>query len=156
MENFQWIAWLVVLIQSVEDSFLDFHLRVLLGLIFFAQTLRQEDFHFCFPPVRKAVDAIKHLALFKVAGILVIPVWPRSQIFNYFFPDGAHTPDWVLSLEFLNPSFSPGQSVGPCFKGVQSFKTVALEFNFQNNFLSFAPKVGLDFCLKNGVWIVCN
>ena len=120
------------------------------GIDFFAQTLRQEDFHFCFPPVRKAVDAIKHLALFKVAGILVIPVWPRSQIFNYFFPDGTHTPDWVLSLELLDPSFISGQSVGPCFKGIQSFKTVALKFNFQNNYLSFVPKVRPDFCLKQG------
>ena len=67
-----------------------------------------------------------------------------------FFPDGAHTPVWVLSLEFLDPSFQSGQSVGSCFKGVQSFKTVALEFNFQNNFLSFAPKVRPDFCLRKG------
>ena len=113
------------------------------GINFFAQTLSQKDFHFCFPP-------IKHLALFKVAGILVIPVWPRSQIFSWFFPDGAHAPVWALSLEILDPSFSSGQSVGPCFKGVQSFKIVALEFNFQNNFLSFAPKVRPDFYLKKG------
>jgi hypothetical protein len=105
------------------------------GIDFFAQILSQEEFYFCFPPVRRAVDAIKHLALCKVSGILVIPVWPRSQIFSWFFPDGAHTPVWVLSLEFLDPSFQSGQSVGSCFKGVQSFKTVALEFNFQNNFL---------------------
>ena len=120
------------------------------GIDFFAQTLSQKELHFCFPPVRRAVDAIKHLALFKVAGILVIPVWPRSQIFSWFFPDGAHAPVWALSLEILDPSFSSGQSVGPCFKGVQSFKTVALEFNFQNNFLSFAPKVRSDFCLRKG------
>ena len=120
------------------------------GIDFFAQTLDQKDFHFCFPPVRKAVDALRHLALFKVAGVLVIPVWPRSQIFSHFFPDGTHTPLWVTSLEFLDPSFSSGQSVGPCFKGVQSFKTVALKFNFLNDCLSFTPKIRPDFCLKQG------
>ena len=62
------------------------------GIDFFAQTLSQKEFHFCFPLVRRAVDAIKHLALFKVAGILVIPVWPRSQIFSRLFPDFAHAP----------------------------------------------------------------
>ena len=120
------------------------------GIDFFEQTLCQKDYYFCFPPVRRAVDAIQHLALFKVSGILVIPVWPRSQIFSWFFPDGVHTPEWVLSLEFLDPSFKSGQSVGCCFKGLQSFKTVALEFNFHNNFLSFDPKVHPAFCLKKG------
>ena len=60
------------------------------GVNFFAQTLSQDDYFFCFPPVRKAVDAILHLATLKVSGILVISVWPRSQIFSWFFPDGVH------------------------------------------------------------------
>ena len=120
------------------------------GVNFFAQTLSQDDYFFCFPPVRKAVDAILHLATFKVSGILVIPVWPRSQIFSWFFPDGVHASMWVLSLDIIDPSFRSSQFVGCCFKGLQSFKTVALEFNFQNNFVSFDPKVHPTFCLREG------
>ena len=56
----------------------------------------------------------------------------------------------MISLEFLDPYFSSGQSVGPCFKGVQSFKTVALKFNFLNDCLSFVPKIRPNFCLKQG------
>ena len=122
------------------------------GIDLFAQTLSQKDYYFCFPPVRRAVDAIQHLASFKVYGILVIPVWPRSQIFSWFFPDGVHTPMWALSHQFLDPSFRSSQLVGCCLKGLQSFKTVALEFNFQNNYLSFDPKVHTAFCLKKRLW----
>jgi hypothetical protein len=120
------------------------------GVNFFAQTLLQKDFHFCFPPVRKAVDALLHLEKFKVSGILVVPVWPRSQIFSWFFPDGVHTSSWVLSLDLINPSFVSGLSVGFTFKGLQNYDTAVLKFNFQNNCVSFDPKVDSAFCLKKG------
>ena len=84
------------------------------GIDFFAQTLSQKELHFCFPPVRRAVDAIKHLALFKVAGILVIPVWPRSQIFSSSFQILLMPQFRALSLKILDPSFSSGQSEGLC------------------------------------------
>ena len=44
------------------------------GVNFFAQSLSVGDIHYCFPPVRRAIDAIYHLERFKVAGILIIPV----------------------------------------------------------------------------------
>jgi hypothetical protein len=120
------------------------------GVNFFAQTLSQQDYHYCFPPVRKAVDAILHLEKFKVSGILVIPIWPRSQIFSWFFPDGVHASSWVLTLDLINPSFISSQSVGCCFKGLQTFNTAVLEFNFQNSFVSFDSKIHPDFCLRKG------
>jgi hypothetical protein len=52
-----------------------------------------------FPPVKRAVDVIKHLATFKCSGILVIPVWPRSWIFSYIFPNGTRGGGWVKTLE---------------------------------------------------------
>ena len=124
------------------------------GVNFFAQTLYQKDHHYCFPPVRKAVDAILHLEKFRVSGILVIPIWPRSQIFLWFFPDGVHASSWVISLDLINPSYISSQSVGCCFKGLQTFDTAVLEFNFQNNFISFDPKIHPAFCLKKGC-ILC-
>ena len=124
------------------------------GVNFFAQTLYQKDHYYCFPPVRKAVDAILHLEKFRVSGILVIPIWPRSQIFLWFFPDGVHASSWVISLELINPSYISSQSVGCCFKGFQTFDTAVLKFNFQNNFVSFEPKIHPAFCLKKGC-ILC-
>ena len=96
------------------------------GINFFAQSLEMEENHFCFPPVKRAVDAIKHLERFRTGGILIIPVWPRSQIYSVFFPDGVHAADWVETLDFfINPCFESSISVEECFKGYQQFKTVA-------------------------------
>jgi hypothetical protein len=66
------------------------------GVNFFAQTLSQKEYFYVFPPVKRAVDAIQHLAKFKCSGVLVIPVWPRSWIFSHFFPDGTHCAGWVV------------------------------------------------------------
>ena len=85
------------------------------GINFFAQSLKMGENHFCFPPVKRAVDAVYHLAKFRVRGILIIPVWPRSQIFHFFFPDGIHAADWVETLDFINPCFESSLSVGECF-----------------------------------------
>ena len=85
------------------------------GIDFFAQTFESEGNSFIFSPVRRAVDAFKHLTLFKVAGILVIPVWPRSQIFSSSFQILLMPQFRALSLKILDPSFSSGQSEGLCF-----------------------------------------
>ena len=122
------------------------------GINFFAQSLRMEENHFCFPPVKRAVDAVYHLEQFRTRGILIIPVRPRSQIYSFVFPDGIHAADWVETLDFINPCFESSISVGECFKGYQQFKTVALSFNFQTRGLSFTPSVDRLLCLKSG----CN
>ena len=44
------------------------------GVNFFAQILSYEDNCYVFPPVGKAIDAVKHLAKFKSKGVLIIPV----------------------------------------------------------------------------------
>ena len=106
--------------------------------------------HFCFPPVKRAVDAVYHLEKFKVKGILIIPVWPRSQIFPFFFPDGTHAAEWVETLNFINPCFESSKSVGACFKGYQQFKTLALTFNFQKRASFFTPSVDRLKCIQSG------
>ena len=120
------------------------------GINFFAQSLNIGENHFCFPPVKRAVDAVCHLEKFKVRGILIIPVWPRSQIYHFFFPDGIHAADWVETLEFINPCYESSFYVGECFKGYQKFTTVAIGFNFQKRSLTFSPSVNRSFCLRSG------
>ena len=123
------------------------------GINFFAQSLDKEENHFCFPPVKRAVDAIQHLERFGTRGLLVIPVWPRSQIYSYFFPDGVHAADWVTTLDFINPRFISNINVGECFKGYQEFKTVALGFDFRRRGLSFTPSFSRFLCLKSGCYL---
>ena len=55
------------------------------GVNFFAQILSFEDTYYVFPPVDKAIDAVKHLAKFKSKGVLIISVWARSPWFSWFF-----------------------------------------------------------------------
>ena len=122
------------------------------GVNFFAQTLSQEDNFYVFPPVKRAVEAIQHLARFRCSGILVIPVWPRSWIFSYFFPDGAHCSEWVKTLELICPVFSSGPSVGQVFKGRRDFKTAVFQFDFKNQYLCFITVKSPQFCVHGG----CN
>ena len=103
---------------------------------FFAQTLSFEENCFVFPPVGRAIDAVKHIAKFKSKGVLVIPAWPRSPWFSCFFPDGKHCAAWVKTLIILNPVFVSGIGVGQVFKGLKQFDTAALEFDFQSFSLS--------------------
>ena len=58
------------------------------GVNFFAQTLNMVDFYYCFPPVRRSVDALRHFSSFKASGVLVIPVWPRSSFFAILASSG--------------------------------------------------------------------
>ena len=78
---------------------------------FFAQILSFEENCYVFPPVGRAIDAVKHLARFKSKGVLIIPVWPRSPWFSWFFPDGRHCAAWVKTLIILNPVFARGIGV---------------------------------------------
>jgi hypothetical protein len=54
----------------------------------------------------------------------------------------------------INPSYISSQSVGCCFKGLQTFDTAVLEFKFQNSFVTFDFKIHPAFCLKKGC-ILC-
>ena len=120
------------------------------GVNFFAQILSLKENYYVFPPVRKAVDAIFHLAKFKCSGILIIPVWPRSWIFSFIFPDGTHCAGWVKTLELISPVFISGPRVGPVFKGQKSYLTAAIQFDFKQFSLTKIPVLNQHFCLKSG------
>lgn len=122
------------------------------GVNFFAQQLTQEDFYYCFPPVRRAVDALRHLANFGASGVIVIPVWFRASFFHWFFPDGVHAATWCFKLVKFSPTFTSSLYVGPVFKGKKDFDTVALQFSFKVCPLERESNTHRDFCLRGG----CN
>ena len=129
---------------SVIYFSLDIPLQELQELIFCVQVLSFEDYHYVFPPVGKAIAAIKHLAKFESTGVLIIPIWARSPWFSWFFlmDDIA----WVKTLLIFNPVFASGIGVGQVFKGVKPFDTAALEFDFQSFSLSYAEPFPLHLC----------
>ena len=105
----------------------------------------------CFSPIGRAVEAVRHLANHSASGVLILPVWPMSVWFNYFFPDGKHVVSWVKRLVFIDPIFSSGRRVGVVSKGIKHFLTVALEFDFKQFALLQTESMTLpDFCLKKG------
>ena len=109
-----------------------------------------EDFHFVFPPVRKSIDAVNHLAKYNCAGVLIIPIWARAPWFTWFFPDGSHCAEWIKTLLLFSPTFISGPSVGPVFKGVKQFETASLEFDFQSYSLSYNIVKSPNHCLYGG------
>ena len=109
-----------------------------------------EENSYVFPPVGRAIDAVKHLARFKSKGVLIIPVRPRSPWFSWFFPDGKHCAAWVKTLIILNPVFVSGISVGPVFKGLKQFDTAAIQFDFQSLSLSYDFDQTPSHCLYSG------
>ena len=58
------------------------------GVDFFMQELSSEDFFWLFPPVNLLCKTVEHLALFRTSGVLLLPVWPKSSFFSYFFSRG--------------------------------------------------------------------
>ena len=57
---------------------------------FFAQRLDYTEFYFVFAPVSLSINVTRFLASQEVRGILIIPLYPYSVWFNFFFPDGSH------------------------------------------------------------------
>ena len=58
------------------------------GVNFFHHTLSVEEHYFIFPPLYLAINTIKHLALYKAKGVIIVPIWPTSSWLNFFSPDG--------------------------------------------------------------------
>ena len=58
------------------------------GVDFFMQELSSEDFFWLFLPVNLLCKTVEHLALFRTSGVLLLPVWPKSSFFSYFFSRG--------------------------------------------------------------------
>ena len=86
------------------------------------------DFNWLCPPINLIGDTIKHAALCKAKGILMVPLWESS----YFYPiiwNGMSFRNFVKRFLVVNPSYysSADKSV---FKGRAEFKSLALLIDF--------------------------
>ena len=116
----------------------------------FCQTLCDTEFYYVFPPVGLGVKVLKFLASQKVKGIFLIPIWSKSNWFNFFFEDGRHCSEWVVKMHTFSPNFCYNISTSSCFSEFVSYEMAALEFNFEKFCLGSGLKVSQDFCLKEG------
>ena len=121
-----------------------------LSVDIFCQTLCYSEFYYVFPPVGLGVKVLKFLACQKVKGIFLIPIWSKSNWFNFVFEDGRHCSHWVIKLHTFSPNFCTNISSSKCFSDFVSFKMAALEFDFKKFSLDSGLKVSQDFCLRAG------
>ena len=71
--------------------------------------LSQKEIHFCFPPVRRAVDAFKHLALFKVVWDFGHFSLAKISNLGISFQILLMPQFRALNLNIFDPSFSSGK-----------------------------------------------
>ena len=101
------------------------------GVDFFMQELSSEDFFWLFPPVNLLCKTVEHLALFRASGVLLLPVWPKSSFFSYFFPEGRHLPEWVSAVVPVKPTFVAGPLVtSKFFRSVGSWDCLLIQVDF--------------------------
>ena len=122
------------------------------GVDFFSQKLDYSEFFYLFPPVSLCVNVTRYLASQEARGILIIPLWPFSVWFNFFFSDGAHCSSWVQKMFVFSPNFIPNLNSPSCFAEVVTFQAVALQFDFRKVQLCWDSIVSSDFCIYKG----CN
>ena len=99
---------------------------------------------------------IRFLASQQVKGILIIPVWPYSIWFNFFFPDGCHCGQWVTKMLIFSPNFEANLNSSPCFANIVSYKAVALEFDLKKYNLNQKLKKEFGFLYKSRVRVMLN
>ena len=81
------------------------------GTNFFSQRSFPSLDYFCFSPPGIRLATILHLAMFRVTGLLVVPVWPSSSFWSSIAPVGRHLPTWaVRRVRFGASSFWVTQS----------------------------------------------
>ena len=101
------------------------------GVDFFMQELSSEDFFWLFPTVNLLCKAVEHLVLFRTSGVLLLPVWPKSSFFSYFFPEGRHLPEWVSAVVPVKPTFVAGPLVtSKFFRSVGSWDCLLIQVDF--------------------------
>ena len=123
------------------------------GVNFFMQKLRSDDNHWIFPPIGRLCQAVMHLMFWKACGVVVIPVWPRSSFFPFFFPDGKHLAMWVVDVLWTRPFFVCGPLVeSSCLRGYKSFDTVMVKADFRDfdMALFYTPRLDAKWCREGG------
>ena len=125
------------------------------GVDFFLQDLSPEDNHWLFPMPKDLCKVVWRLQEQEAKGAILVPVWPASPFFNFFWPDGSHAASWVEGMWITRPQFICGPLVtSKGFKGRRIFESAVLKVDFANfleeNF--FTPSVRKELCLVGG----CN
>ena len=106
-----------------------------------------------FPPVGVLFQVVWHLAKNEVSGVIVVPVWPRSSFFNFFFPDGVHLASWVVGARWTRPYYICGPLVtSRGFRGRKAFDTVLAKVDFSNFNMDYfyLPAIKPSFCRMGG------
>ena len=83
----------------------------------------------------------------------MIPVWPRSSFFPFFFPDGKHLAMWVIDVLWTRPFFVCGPLVeSSCLRGYKSFDTVMVKADFRDfdMALFYTPRLDAKWCREGG------
>ena len=96
---------------------------------------------------------VEPLALFRASGVLLLPVWPKSSFFSYFFPEGRHLPEWVSAVVPVKPTFVAGPLVtSKFFRRVGSWDCLLIQVDFGGFDFSrfFFPKLEPSHCLLKG------
>ena len=128
------------------------------GVDFFMQQLSQEDNHWLFPPIGRLCQAVMHLVFWKATGVMVVPVWPRSSFYPFFFPDGKHLARWAVDVMWTRPYFVCGPLVqSKCLRGWKSFDTAIIQVDFRcfNMDQFYEPMLNAKWC-RNGGCSACE
>ena len=123
------------------------------GVDFFLQDLKSEDNHWLFPMPKDLCEVVWKLQEDRAKGALLVPVWPASSFFNFFWPDGRHSASWVESMWLTRPRFVCGPLVtSNGFRGRRIFESAILNISFENfvdgNFHTSVTKQ--ELCLLGG------
>ena len=128
------------------------------GHDFFMQQLNPDEGHWLFPPIGRLCQAVMHLSYWKAWGVLVVPVWPRSSFFSFFFPDGKHLASWATGVIWTRPYFVCGPLVeSSCLRGWKKFDTALVRVDFRDFDMNqfYLPKLDARWC-RNGGCRVCE
>ena len=121
------------------------------GTDFFLQRLDRDLLYWLFPPVRHLCETVWKLRNENCVGVLLVPVWPRSSFFSFFFPDGIHLADWVVDVMWTRPYFVCGEQVtNRAFKGKKMFDSVLIKIDFADLTEFDKPVLHKRFCRVGG------
>ena len=101
----------------------------------------------------KALPVSHAFILLEGMGVVVVPVWPRSSFFSFFFPDGKHLARWATGVIWTRPYFVCGPLVeSSCLRGWKKFDTALVRVYFRDFDMNqfYLPKLDVRWCRDGG------
>ena len=94
----------------------------------FTETWSGDNNWLC-PPISLIGSVIRHLALCRASGTLLVPVWPSAYFWVLIYPNGLQMANFVKSYRVVDPFYrSTGNN--RVFVGRPKFKAIALKCVF--------------------------